>query len=283
MSLDFINKTTLSKLCLSIGQQKLYREVFEDRNEKIYTIAWNRGPAQTVIIDNIEYEFPTNAIVSLMIFQTYSFADPENIVAWRFNREFYCVVDHDQEVSCVGFLFYGNRDIMFVRLSDENLRKQEMLLEVFLEEFSTSDTIQEDMLRMLIKRLIILITRLAKEQYLDMTHFDQDRLDLVRQFNLLVEENFRNQHSVSFYASQLNKSPKTLSNVFALYNKRTPSQIIKERLVTEAKRLLIYTELSIKEIAHELGYDEIAHFSNFFKKNTGFAPGLFRSTVIRKS
>src|SRR6266498_3323907 len=88
-----------------------------------------------------------------------------DIVAWQFNREFYCIIDHDAEVSCVGFLF-AMGDQLFIRLNDEFNQKLKLLLDIFVEELNTKDSIQSDMLTMLLKRLIILITKLAKTGYL---------------------------------------------------------------------------------------------------------------------
>ncbi|MNE49540.1 DNA-binding transcriptional regulator AraC [compost metagenome] len=114
------------------------------------------------------------------------------------------------------------------------------------------------MLVVLLKRLIIFITRLAKSKYIPDPKLNDERLDVFRKFNLLVEANFRTEHSVNYYAQLLNKSPKTLSNLFALYNQKTPIQVIQDRIIIEAKRLLSYTNKSAKEITHELGFDDAA-------------------------
>jgi AraC family transcriptional activator of pobA len=82
---------------------------------------------------------------------------------------------------------------------------------------------------------------------------------------------------VNYYAQRLNKSPKTLSNIFALYNRKTPVQMIQERIIIEAKRLLNYTDRSVKQITYELGFEDPAYFSNFFKRNTSVSPIEFRA------
>jgi AraC-like DNA-binding protein len=239
------------------------------------TIAWNTGDEQVVTIDSVEYAFPKQTVLPLMVNQSFDFSHPASIVAWQFDRAFYCIVDHDKEVSCVGFLFYGAKDPLFLRLDTAEQRKFDALLMVFDDEFSTKDAIQGEMLRMLLKRLIIKLTRLAKEQYLAPALSDKD-LDIVRRFNLLVENHYRKHHAVSDYADLLNKSPKTLSNLFALYNQQSPLQIIHQRIALEAKRLLLYTDKSAKEIAFELGFEEVPHFSRFFKKQVGVAPIEFK-------
>src|SRR5690606_18602760 len=187
-------------------------------------------------------------------------------------------VDHDKEVSCVGFLFYGSSNRMFITLNGEDKRKICLLLEVFYDEFTTTDVVQGEMLMVLLKRLIIIVTRLAKQQYISKDDLPDDKLDVIRKFNLLVENHYRTQHQVKYYADQLFKSPKTISNLFALYNHKSPLSVIQERIIIEAKRLLTYTDKSAKEIAGELGFEDAAHFSRFFKKHTTLSPISFRET-----
>ena len=250
----------------------------KDRFNKYFTIVWNPADDQTVTIDGTEYEFPANSLLTLLFNQSFSFENSENIIAWQFNREFYCIIDHDSEVSCVGFLF-SSTDHLFIKLKDEAQQKLQLLFDVFLEEFRTSDQIQNEMLLVLLKRLIIYVTRLARTGYVPVKKLQDERFHIIRKFNLLVEANFKCQHAVSFYAQELCKSPKTLSNLFAIYNQKTPSQIIQERITVEAKRLLCYTDQSIKHITFELGFEDVAYFSNFFKKNTGTSPSDFRNTA----
>lgn len=165
---------------------------------------------------------------------------------------------------------------MLLETTEEEQRKFNLLFQVFEDEFRTHDTIQGEMLRVLLKRLIILLTRLAKQQYIIDKSITGGDLDLVRRFNVLVEQNFRKYHRVASYAGMLNKSPKTISNFFRLYNAKTPLEVIHDRINLEARRLLLYTEKTIKEIAYELGFEEHTHFSNFFRKHNGISPTDFR-------
>lgn len=279
MKLSYKHKETEGILLLTSNESALDRAFFtRDRAQKYLTIAWNRGVQQKVVVDEIEYNFPANSILPLMVNQSFRFEKAADITAWQFNREFYCIVESDKEVSCVGFLFYGSSNTMFVQLGEAETRKINLLLEVFQDEFSSADNIQGEMLRMLLVRLIIIITRLAKAQHLDQVQVDANKFDLVRQYNLLVENHYRTEHEVQFYAAQLNKSPKTLANYFALYGQKTPLQIIQERVALEAKRLLYYTDKTSKEIAYELGFDDAAHFSRFFKNQTTQNPTDFKKS-----
>lgn len=278
MKLVFKNNKTTGECRLIFDEAEFDRYFYgKDRKDKLLTIAWNKGEPQSVSIDGVPYDFPQDSMLCLMVNQTFQFSNPSDIVAWQFNRDFYCIVNHDREVSCVGFLFYGSHPTMFIALNQEEQTKIDLLLKVFKEEYETVDNIQEDMLQMLLKRLIIIATRLAKQQFINKETLPDQKLDIIRQYNLLVENHYKTQHSVKFYADQLNRSPKTLANLFGLYNNRSPLAVIQERVLLEAKRLLMYTDKTSKEIAYEIGFEDAAHFSNFFKKMTSLSPSDFRT------
>ena len=129
---------------------------------------------------------------------------------FSFNREFYCIVDHDKEISSNGLIFFGVTESPVITLENKEIEKFQTLFSVFIDEFSTKDDIQGKMLRMLLKRLIIKITRIVKlnQQLIDVP---ENRLSVVRRLNVLVEENYQIKHHVADYADLLFKSPKTLS------------------------------------------------------------------------
>jgi AraC family transcriptional regulator, transcriptional activator of pobA len=278
MRQQYLNKSTGGELHLIQHEDNLDRFFYgRDQKKLLFSLAWNKGAAQQVIIDEVPYICPSNALLPLMIHQSFRFGNSKDIVAWQFNREFYCMADHDREVGCVGFLFFGNSHIPILHLEKEEQVKFQNLLNVFQEEFEIDDLIKGDMLLMLLKRLIIKATRLAKSQYLT-KELEGGRLDVIRNFNLLVETHFRKQHSVQFYAAEMNKSPKTLSNLFGIYNHKSPLEVIQGRLVLEAKRLFYYTDKSAKEVGYELGFEDPGHFSRFFKNDTGLSPSQFKKS-----
>ncbi len=281
MKHSFTHKDGLGKLLLLQNEETFKQNYFEQKSDfTFHTIAWNRGKAQKVMIDEIEYEFAANTILPIMLNQSFSFEKPDDIVAWQFNREFYCILNHDAEVGCVGFIFFGPSSTMFVNLDEEHIEKMQRLLELFIEEYESEEDIKGEMLRMLLVRLIIQTTRLAKKQYLGTADIVEEKFNLLRQYNVLVEIHFRKERQVQFYAGLLNKSPKTISNIFSLYSKKTPLQIIQERVITEAKRLFYYTDKSVKEIADDLGFEDVAHFSKFFKNCTSQNPSELKRTAL---
>ncbi len=248
-----------------------------------YVIAWNRGKTTPIKIDEVLYNFPSNTVLPLMHEQCFEIDSAEQIVLWEFNTDFYCIVNHDAEVGCVGYIFYGPQPNMFINLNEEDVESMNRMFLVFEEEFTSVEDIKQEMLRMLLVRLIIKVTRLAKKQFLTMPIIEEDKFNLIRKYHLLVEFHFKKEHQVSYYANLLHKSPKTISNYFTMYSKKTPLQVIHERIIAEAKRLAYYTEKSIKEIAHELGFEDVAHFSKFFKKVTDKSPSEFRNNQSKNN
>lgn len=280
MEYIFKNKQDAGQLILKTGEEELQRYFSEPNiDSKLYSIAWNKGAQQVITIDEVEYVFGANHVLPVMMSQSFKFQNPADIVLWQFNREFYCIVNHDVEVGCVGFVFYGPSPTLFIKLQEEHTEVMNRLLDVFVEEFLSDEDIKAEMLRMLLVRLIIQITRLAKKQYLGTEAAYNEKFNLIRQFNLLVEIHYRKEHQVQFYAGLLNKSPKTISNIFSLYSKKTPTLVIQERIIAEAKRLFYYTDKSVKEIADILGFDEVAHFSKFFKNCTSQNPSELKKVV----
>lgn len=243
----------------------------------VNTFVYNKGESQEVLIDAIAYTMPPRSILPLVSNQHFTFQHPETLTAWQFNREFYCIIDHDSEVGCVGFLFYGIQHPMFITLNADEAEELSDLEKVFSTELMVRDNFQGEMLRTLLKRVIIKTTRIAKLQSESYSKFPDEKMDIVRKFALHLEKNFKEQHQVNFYAGALHKSPKTLSNVFARLKQPAPSVLIREKLLLEAKRYLHYTEKSAKEIAYELGFESPAHFSKFFKLYTGTNISKFRS------
>ncbi len=275
---EYEEKSTLGHFIMHLNNEDLKGlGLRNDTAEPINTFVYNKGELQNVIIDDITYTMPAASILPLVSNQHFTFEHPDKLIAWQFNREFYCIVNHDAEVGCVGFLFYGIHHPMFITLNDSEKAAMVKLEKTFSDEWNTKDNFQGEMLRTLLKQLIIRTTRTAKEQNENYKEFPDEKMDVIRKFMLLIECNFKKEHGVSFYAEGLNKSAKTLSNTFATLKQSPPSKLIQERIILEAKRYLHYTDKSSKEIAYELGFESPAHFSRFFKMYSGSNVSEFRN------
>ncbi|WP_300021367.1 AraC family transcriptional regulator [uncultured Maribacter sp.] len=263
---------------LKIGNEVLLENYRRPKQAGLYIFIRTTSSKAFINVDGVPYIISEHSLLALTPIQFLHFNEGKHLIVYQFNREFYCIKDHDQEVSCAGLLFFGNAHIPVIDLGEKEQRKYDTLHEVFVDELETEDTIQAEMLRMLMARFMIMSTRLlkAKEGFNKTT--GDAKVNLLRSFNLLVEEYYKTEHSVSFYADKLFKSPKTLSNTFSKFN-TTPLQIIHERIILEAKRLLIYTDKTAKEIAYDIGFEDASHLSRLFKKQTQQSPSEFKKQV----
>jgi AraC-like DNA-binding protein len=245
-------------------------------NGSFLKFIWNKGDLDVLIqLDNQEQTLYPNQVICMTYLQHISVVNNQNqVVVLLFNREFYCVHTNDSEVSCNGLLFFGSNQTPIILLNQHEFEILSYLISVLKEEFDIIDGNREEML---LKRFIIRCTRLAKQQ-LFKGDISFNEVDIVRLFNVLVEENYKKLKKVSDYASLMNKSPKTISNIFNQYSELSPLQIIHQRVIIEAKRLFNYTSKSAKEIGQELGFDDAAQFSKFFKNVTGKSISEYRNT-----
>ena len=244
--------------------------------DPVKTLIYNEFEDQKVTIDGIEYNFPKQTMLPLIVNQNFKFEYPEKLTAWQFNREFYCILKHDSEIGNIGFLFYGIDNPMFIKINEDEQKEIQQIKINFQNEWNTSDVFQGEMLKTLLKQLMIKVARIAKSQTGNFQKLTEEKLDIVRQFIIIVENNYKKEHGVKYYADYLNKSPKTLSNTFAVLKQQSPLRIIHNRIIIEAKRYLNHSNKTAKEIAFELGFESISHFSRFFKTNTGISISEFK-------
>ncbi|SHK18784.1 transcriptional regulator, AraC family [Maribacter aquivivus] len=262
---------------LKIGNELLLESYKKPKQAGIYIFIRTTIQKASIEVDGVPYTISEHSLLALTPIQFFRYTEGSDLIVYQFNREFYCIKDHDQEVSCAGLLFFGNAHIPVIDLGEKEQRKFDTLHEVFVDELETQ-TIQAEMLRMLMARFMIMSTRLLKAKEGFNEAANDVKVDLLRGFNLLVEEYYKSEHSVAFYADKLFKSPKTLSNTFSKFN-TTPLQIIHERIILEAKRLLIYTDKTAKEIAYEIGFDDASHLSRLFKNQTQQSPSDFKKQL----
>lgn len=106
------------------------------------------------------------------------------------------------------------------------------------------------------------------------THPEQ----IVGEFETLISENFATHKDLNFYAKTLSLTPKRLSEICKNVKGKNALTFIHDRQKDNAMALLLQTNLTIKEIALQMGFDEVSNFSRFFKKQTGITPIEFRTT-----
>jgi AraC family transcriptional regulator, transcriptional activator of pobA len=99
---------------------------------------------------------------------------------------------------------------------------------------------------------------------------------LIHELSHLIDSSFINEHHISFYTSAFNISEKQLNDRCNRYFNCGLKKILMDRLMQEARILLISTEMSISEISYKLNYDDNSYFNKVFKKETGLTPKRFR-------
>lgn len=257
------------------------QELLKQKN--LYKILWSKKGAITIKVDDYLLDLKENEVIFCTPLNVMEIPmDSEGLLAFVFNKEFFCIQTNDDQVSCHGFLFFGSSQPPMIELNEKGLNQFDNLVNLFKEDFTIKDHLQGEMLRSLLKRLLILSTRMAKND-LPQPDISNAQMNVIREYNILVEKHFREFHQVKDYANFLFKSPKTLSNLFPKYGEKSPVMVINDRIILEAKRLLLYSDKSTDEIARELGYKDPGHFSKFFKKHEGLSPTIFKKKKIADS
>ncbi|RMD49302.1 MAG: AraC family transcriptional regulator, partial [Alphaproteobacteria bacterium] len=105
--------------------------------------------------------------------------------------------------------------------------------------------------------------------------------DLIARFEALLEREFARRHAVGWYARALGVSPTHLSRLCRARHGASARALIARRVMREARRLLLYTERSVAEVAEAVGFADPNHFSRAFARATGQPPTAFRRTARR--
>lgn len=252
------------------------------RDKTLYKFIWVQSGTLSIEVDHIPMCLTKDEIVTLTPLHHLEVKEVKGeYLTFVFNSNFYCIYGHDNEVSCNGFLFYGSSKIMRLKLSEDQSSNLRDIVRIFRQESAIQDNLQEEMLRIVLKRFIITCTRIARQKF-DVAGDNEKTFDIIRQYYVLVDQNFKEKKQVQDYADILCRSPKTLSNLFASCGLPSPLKVIHERIEAEAKRLLLYTNKSAKEISSILGFEDLATFSRFFKKMAEESVSDYKKRVQRE-
>ncbi len=245
------------------------------KKEGMLTLVWFDDD-NVISVDGKQYLVTKDTIICYTWLHNIDYKVKDNARCLHFNSPFYCILDHDSEVGCKGILFFGSRHLPMIKPEARDLEILESAWKMVIIEVQSVDNLQLEMLQMMLKRILIICTRIYKNQSYDEQTVTR-QVDIVREFNFLVEQHFREKHTVADYADLLNKSPKTLSNLFGKMYHKTPLQLIQERKMLESRRLLKYTDKPVSDIAYHVGFNDIQSFSRFFKKHETISPTDFRA------
>lgn len=172
------------------------------------------------------------------------------------------------------FSFLQKEAEVFARLNANEAVYWKNLLQLMHTEATEARQGFEKVIRSFINILLFNLDRkLRQHSYAEKISNKEEK---VVQFELLIEDNFLQHKTPSWYACQLNITANYLNKLCNDYRQATSGDLIRKRVIIEAQRLLHYTSLTVAEIAYRLGFETPSYFITFFKKNTQTTPEHFR-------
>lgn len=245
------------------GQFSLYTIISIEKGSGIYHADFN----------NFRFEGPV-MLFSTPFQQIFIEADPSlDLVLLQFHADFYCIEFHRAEVSCNGLLFNNCYIEPAVNIGVHECSAFRHLIHDLEQEYYSveiNETVIRAYLQIWLARASAIKIKMLENQKI------RDVDLLMEQFRQLVDEHFLTLHKPGDYAALLHVSPNILTKRATKYFGKTPSQLISEKLILEAKRHLHLTRQSIKEIAYRLNFQDEFYFSRVFKKFTKVSPQTFR-------
>ncbi len=158
------------------------------------------------------------------------------------------------------------------------LNEEKMCEVIFLVNSLKDDLLKNDRINIAIRlhTMEIIVLKLIQCVELIIENESSFHSETIHQFQQLIQHHYKEKWLVEKYANTLNISTKHLIDLCKKHTGKTPLQLMKEQIISEAKRLLFHTQLSIKEIAYELEFDDPAYFSKSFRQSTGYSPEAYR-------
>ena len=163
-------------------------------------------------------------------------------------------------------------------IPDEEMASFEALLAELWLEAQRRGFGRDGVLRHLLSALLLRLER-CRRQISDQEAGSSESSQLFRAFVEELERQFRDNHHVAHYARQLGVTSRQLTALSRQTTGRTAKQLIRDRLMLEARRMLYHTNASVKEIAFSLGFRDPSYFAKVFKQETGVAPRAFNLDV----
>jgi AraC family transcriptional activator of pobA len=232
-----------------------------------------------VSVDLVEYTFEGKIILFTTPYQIIHFDIKKPIKTRRlqFHGDFYCIEYHKKEVACNGLLFNNIYQKPYVNLATEEYIELDYILEKLIIELENTSSYSMAVVRSYLQLILALCSKIKSED--NLVPEEKNIHHPLIQFKDLLENNFRKERQPSFYATQMGISPNNFSKLSKHYFLKTPSTLIQERVILEAKKLIHLSYKSMKQIAAELNFDDENYFSRYFKKHTGITPTAFRENV----
>jgi len=250
-----------------------YVDWHQPRRLRKYILIWCWQGAITLVVDEQELTLPQHHLVTITSGQYHyvrkAYAADGFIL--EFSLDFFCKNDNDIELIFHNGLFchFSLNEVIAI----DRFEVIQTQLEQIGEEVSRKPYQYLVSVHARIELLLIEINRAKVEQGHEIWKPDA----LFLKFLELVRHNLDQHLTLTELAEQLNTTEAKLNEQAKLHTGRTAQSVIYGLIVSEAKRLLTYQNLTVKEVAYQLGFNDPFYFSNFFKKHTQLSPKAYQS------
>lgn len=242
-----------------------------------FHIIWFQQGSPTHLVDFNPIKIKPNTLLFLNKDTVQRFDDKSKFggKAILFTDSFFCKTEADTKFLRNSILF---NDLFTV--SQFQVQKQSKLFAEILQQMkdelqNTKDDSQADILQNLLHNFLLHSERERRKQNFTEVKKGAD-LDYVMLFKDLLEAGYKNQKQVNYYAKEIIITEKRLNQATTKVLGKSPKELIDDRVLLEAKRILAHTTESIKEIAYQLGFEEPTNFIKYFKKHSLLTPTEFR-------
>ncbi|MGQ7870234.1 helix-turn-helix domain-containing protein [Sunxiuqinia sp. sy24] len=248
-----------------------------------YSIFWIQSGQAVHATDFVEYVIEKDTLLFVPpglkhrlvldhIATGYSILFNEEFV--RYNRKEYTPIKEYE-------LFNNPEFKTLIKVEGDTKVQLNTLIKALVDEVQQPDKHSQDVVLNLLHLFLLRSIRVFEMQYQPINEEESDSLTIIR-FKELIEEHYTNEKSVSAYADMLQINPTCLSEVAKKSSGITAGEMIRNRIIEEAKQKLFATDMSGKEIAYALGFEDPSYFSRFFKKYTGLTIKDFRDISRKK-
>lgn len=170
--------------------------------------------------------------------------------------------------------FAGIANQQVITIPKTARQRMETLLQTIVDESNASGEMKDDLIRACLVQLFIEAERHTTKTATQTTRYNST---LLRNFQQLIEEHYKEYRLTKDYAAMLYVTPNHLNALSKDLTGSSAGELIRNRVLLEAKRLLINAEINISAIANELNFEDNSYFTKFFKKYEGVTPEIFRN------
>jgi AraC-like DNA-binding protein len=248
--------------------------------KELFRIIWIKEGSGALSVDMHTYSISRDSIYCIKPGQVLRFEPVEETDGYllSFSAEFLAMAGIHPEPLQYSAFFHPLSPFSIVKV--ENSSEMLETAEKMIREFSNAYPGKEEVLRGLLKIFLVYLNRQQEESRPQLTNPDQS--GLASKFFGLLEKDFANRKMVSDYAQDLSVTPNYLNEIVKRASGFPASFHIRQRIILEAKRKAAYVRTSMKEIAYDLGFDDISHFSKYFKKASGISFSDFRKEISQQ-